>query len=168
MRHFFHSLIPLSLLSSYTFTSQIVFFSPPEHFHPKIEVAACFMKTGDEFLFLKGLARKDHGETWGIPGGKCEKGETAQEAVIREVWEETGIVLKSEKIRDCGKVYFRHPTLDFTYYMFEYTLESKPSVRIQTDEHSDFRFLTLKEALDILPLMPGEAECIDYVYGIHK
>lgn len=156
------------LLPIYSFAAQIVFTSPPENFHPKVDVAACFIKVGDKFLFLKGLTSKAHGETWGIPGGKCEKGETALEAIIREVLEETGIALQSSKIRDCKVVYFRHPTIDFTYHMFEYTLESSPKVQIQKDEHSDFRFLTLQEALESLPLIPGEAECIDIVYGVKK
>ncbi|GAB89448.1 NUDIX domain-containing protein [Gordonia rhizosphera] len=31
---------------------------------------------------------------WTVPGGKVEPGETLAEAVIREVWEETGLVVE--------------------------------------------------------------------------
>lgn len=166
MSHFFQKLLCWLVFPLYASATQIVFTSPPENFHPKVEVAACFIKVGDQFLFLKGISHKAHGETWGIPGGKCEIGETAQETVIREVQEETGLVLQSEKIRNCKTVYFRHPTIDFTYHMFEYSLENFPKIQIRKDEHLEFRFLTLEEALHTLPLIPGEAECIELVYGI--
>lgn len=40
------------------------------------------------------LVRRGHGPaagTWSVPGGRIEAGETAQEAVVRELLEETGI-----------------------------------------------------------------------------
>ncbi len=35
---------------------------------------------------------------WGLPGGGLEYGETAEHAVIREVWEETGLNVEIDKL----------------------------------------------------------------------
>lgn len=42
------------------------------------------------------IARPKRG--WGLPGGHIEKGETPQQAAIREVYEETAVVIKDVRI----------------------------------------------------------------------
>lgn len=42
---------------------------------------------------------------WTLPGGGIEKGESANDAAIREVHEELGIVLRSNNCRHIGQVY---------------------------------------------------------------
>ncbi len=37
-------------------------------------------------------------KTWSLPGGKVRIGETILEAAEREVWEETGVSVKAEKV----------------------------------------------------------------------
>jgi ADP-ribose pyrophosphatase YjhB (NUDIX family) len=49
--------------------------------------AVCALEHGERVLFL----RQPHREGWSLPGGLLDRGETAQEAVVRELWEETGL-----------------------------------------------------------------------------
>ena len=44
------------------------------------------------------IARPKRG--WGLPGGHVEKGETPQQAAIRDVYEETAVVIKDVRIVD--------------------------------------------------------------------
>jgi len=68
-------------------------------------------KIGKDLLFTIGAAGvviNEHGEillqrrsdfgTWGLPGGTIEPGENPADAVVREVWEETGIHVVPEQI----------------------------------------------------------------------
>lgn len=56
-------------------------------------LAAIFNEKGEIFLQKRG----DNGK-WGLPGGAMELGETLNEAVIREVKEETGFKIKPESL----------------------------------------------------------------------
>jgi 8-oxo-dGTP pyrophosphatase MutT (NUDIX family) len=51
----------------------------------------------DHRIFL-GKSTYQRFHPWGILGGGLEHGEDSEEAVVREVWEETGITVKVEKL----------------------------------------------------------------------
>ena len=62
-------------------------------------------------LFRKGGWKSNH---WGPPGGGVDKGETPEQAAVRETFEESGLRVKSEDLElliqrtkhDFGMVYF--------------------------------------------------------------
>jgi len=55
-----------------------------------IPATCCFVARGDQLLFVKRAVEPCLGQ-WGFPGGFIELGETAEEAVLRELEEETGL-----------------------------------------------------------------------------
>ena len=59
--------------------------------------AAAVMVDEDGNIFLvKSTYQRFH--PWGLPGGSLEYGEHPEEAVVREVWEETGLNVYIEKL----------------------------------------------------------------------
>ncbi len=79
-------------------------------------------KIGHDLLLLPGVAaaikddagrillqEKSSGEGWSLPGGAIEPGETPEQAVCREVREETGILVEPRGIIDVyGGSHFRY------------------------------------------------------------
>lgn len=66
----------------------------------RIHIAAGVILNSDQTkVFITQRAPKAHkGGLWEFPGGKVEDGETAQQAVIRELDEEVGIVVTASEI----------------------------------------------------------------------
>ncbi|TGB04012.1 NUDIX domain-containing protein [Halobacillus salinus] len=78
-------------LCPFAVEKQVDFIEATGDYHfPKhiVSVAACITNEDGEVLLVKNEHRND---TYEIPGGRMEKGETLEEAVKREVLEETGI-----------------------------------------------------------------------------
>ncbi len=57
----------------------------------------CMLCDGDRILALDKVGKNYSGTTF--PGGHVEAGETFTEAVIREMWEETGYTIKNPVLR---------------------------------------------------------------------
>lgn len=138
-----------------------VFFTPQENFKGEnLHVVAAFIKAGDKVLFMKVAPHKWHPNQWAIPGGKVRDGETFDEAIFREVKEETSLELEYEFIKT---VYIRSEYTDFVYHMYEarvpFTIDDIPL----TPEHTDLAWWTLEEALQH-NLMTNEPECIRIAY----
>lgn len=60
--------------------------------------AACAMipVSPDEFLTI---SRRGSTSAWGLPGGKVDPGETVEEAVVREVFEELGVRIDRSQLK---------------------------------------------------------------------
>lgn len=81
---------------------------------------------------------------WGFVGGSIDKGEDSKEAVIREIWEETGIKLTSVEIHNMkflrNEKHEDGSSTDYWVVQLDYT----PEVKISR-EHSVFAWHSLKD-----------------------
>jgi 8-oxo-dGTP diphosphatase len=136
-----------------------VFVERPTAFCQGMEVAGCFCEHDGKVLFLLRNPEKPQGNTWCVPGGKLEKDECPIEAVIREVQEETGLILPKENLHYCRAVFIRFPNSEFILHLFRIHLNEFPDLLLNTREHSDYCWVTYEEAL-CLPLIPGGEECL--------
>ncbi len=66
-----------------------------------INSTLCYIERGDEWLLLHRVKKKNdlNKDKWIGVGGKFEDGESPEECVIRETWEETGLTLTDYRYR---------------------------------------------------------------------
>lgn len=81
---------------------------------------------------------------WGLPGGGLEYGESAGDAVIREVWEETGLNVEVEKL-------LLNKTFAPDKFAMYYLCTIKSGVFQPSDEVSEYGFFTLDKLPDVRP-----------------
>lgn len=79
---------------------------------------------------LLGKRKGSHGAgEWSLPGGHCDKGETSDQGAIREVKEETGLIVKEVRKLTWNDHYF--PEVDrqyITLYYVAYDWTGEPYV----------------------------------------
>ncbi|RLQ92227.1 NUDIX hydrolase [Planomicrobium sp. Y74] len=106
----------------------------PKHI---VAVSAYITNAEGEALLIKAHWRKD---TWEPPGGQVEQGEALDEAVRREVMEETGIEID---IHGITGVYY-NASSEILSVVFRATC-SKSEIRMQPEEIFDAKFVSLTE-----------------------
>lgn len=109
-------------------------------------------------------ARKDaQFGLWGIPGGKLDKNETTVAGLSRELWEETKIKSSFEDFCYLDKAISQNPC-DKTYvlYLYYLKLDALPNVEINTDEHLDYKWVTVDE-FEKLNLLLSQGKAFDLV-----
>ena len=107
------------------------------------EVVAALIWDKDKFLICQRPAHKARGLMWEFVGGKVEKGESKQEALIRECKEELDIRISvGEKFAEVTHVYE-----DITVHLTLYNC-AIASGEIKMLEHNDVKWITPKEIPD--------------------
>ncbi len=105
--------------------------------------------------FGKALLVRTHkwSNLWGIPGGKIKWGEPAEDALRRELREETNLEVEDIRfilVQDC--IHSREFYRDAHFVLLNYTCKVRPPIQVQlNDEAREYRWLTLPE-IEKLPL----------------
>lgn len=128
----------------------MIFQRPPDDFNSQFEIASCFVRHGNDYLFLLRRNEKDEGDKWGIPTGRIERGENPLAAMLRELYEETGIVATDESLLFLGESYVRFPDVyDFKAYVYRLSLTQKPKIIISPLEHKEYLWSSKGNAFNL-------------------
>lgn len=115
------------------------------------ETTLCYIEQDNKYLMLHRTKKSNdpNREKWIGVGGKVEAGESVEECLLREVMEETGLVLKKYQYR--GKLYFHSDTYEdeimylYTSSKFEGKLIECKEGELAWIEKSDILNLNLWE-----------------------
>lgn len=135
--------------------------TPIFDYEPQIEVSTGFIKSNGKYLLLKRASVEEQAQTWGIPGGKLEKGETEIEGFVRETLEETGIEISDFETKNIGSFYAQHTKYYYKLHIFYVDLDAEnPDVSLDPSEHSDYVWTCL-EGMKNYSLILGQNEIIE-------
>lgn len=107
-------------------------------------------------LLLVRRAREPAAGTWSLPGGRLEAGESAEAAIVRELAEETGLVVEAGPL--IGRVTRPGPD-GATYLIEDFRVRVVGGSLVAGDDASAARYVGRAE-FDELPLSPGLAEAL--------
>lgn len=105
-----------------------------------IEVVAGVIYKKNKFLIAQRNLKKEQGGLWEFPGGKVEKNETYEQALIREIKEEFNADIQVETY--IGETIHHYPEKDIKLKFFRATLLSS---KIELLEHEDCKWITKEE-----------------------
>jgi 8-oxo-dGTP diphosphatase len=109
----------------------------------------------DESVLLVRRGNEPSKGRWGIPGGVVELGETDEEAVAREVKEETGLEVRPVRFLTAFDSIVRDDQgrVRFHYILFEYLCEAVEGTLHASSDAQEARWFILSSlsSIDILP-----------------
>ena len=112
-----------------------------------IEVVAAVIHDGRGRIFATQRGSGDFKDSWEFPGGKMEPGETPEEALRREIWEELVTRIVVERLLET--VEWDYPQFHLTMHCYLCRVESG---RLELKEHEAARWLR-----------GGELESVDWL-----
>jgi 8-oxo-dGTP pyrophosphatase MutT (NUDIX family) len=127
-----------------------------------LHVVGCLVRIEAKILLLKRQVGKRHANFWGLPAGKVDTGETASAAMVRELFEETGLVCQESDLKLEEIFNVDQGDQQFTYTYFSLDIFEYPEVILSKEEHSNSMLFSPQKAQK-LPLVPGELECMTIV-----
>jgi len=110
-------------------------------------------------LLVKRSSQSTHqAGLWELPGGKMDPGETFDQALLREVVEETGLTIALDRV--VGAAQWEHPQVHVAYIILEaHVVEGQ--VRL-SDEHDDCRWATPADVA-MMEVCPQYVPCLEAV-----
>jgi phosphoglycolate phosphatase-like HAD superfamily hydrolase/ADP-ribose pyrophosphatase YjhB (NUDIX family) len=129
--------------------------------YPLAAVGALIFNSKNEMLMIK---TRKWSHLWGIPGGKIRSGETIEEAVRREIKEETNLDLSRIEfamIQDCINPPEFYKQAHFV--LLDYIARSLPGEVILNEEAEEYQWCSMEKALKLSLNTPTRI-LINYVH----
>ncbi len=121
-----------------------------------MRVVGCFFEYDDKFVLVHRHAHKVDGDTWGLPSGKVEDGENDEQAIQRELYEETGYQAELSDFEKLGAFDFVTPRGDtVTYVTYRLGLKTFHDIVLEEAAHSEYKWTTAEEADKMDDLIHG-------------
>ncbi|WP_413380731.1 NUDIX hydrolase [Alkalihalobacillus sp. 1P02AB] len=102
--------------------------------------------------------KRENGSEWSLPGGARESGETLEQAVIRETFEETGLTVEIKVIFAINKK-FSLCTHAVIFTFVARIVGGEISIQDQ-DEITDIAWINMKEAEKIMFYFPNGVQSL--------
>ena len=122
-----------------------------------IEVVAAIIHDEEGRIFATQRGYGPMKDGWEFPGGKMEAGETPEDALKREIWEELETRIEVEQLFE---------TIDYDYPDFHLTMHcyicKVESGKLTLKEHEAARWLT-KEQLSSIDWLPADRSIIGHL-----
>lgn len=126
---------------------------------PLFEAVGCICVLNGKILLLHRQEQRSHPNCWGLPSGKIKDGEHACRAMIRELYEETGILQSSENLNELAVFHVISKDLSFIYALYRCDMPHDTQVTINLNEHAEYRWCEPADALR-LKLVPDLEDCL--------
>ena len=120
----------------------------------QIEVVAAIIHDQEGRIFATQRGYGEWKDYWEFPGGKMEAGETPEEALKREIWEELETRIVVERLVET--VEYQYPTFFLTMHCYLCRVESG---RLELKEHEAAKWLN-KDNLESVNWLPADWEVV--------
>ena len=122
-----------------------------------VEVVAALIWDKNKFLICQRPEGKARGLLWEFVGGKVEKGETKEQALIRECREELEIVIKVGDV--FTDVIHRYPDIDVHLTLFNAKIAEGTPVML---EHNDIKWIGVEE-ISAYSFCPADEQILEAI-----
>lgn len=121
----------------------------------RIEVVAAIIHDAEGRIFATQRGYGEWKDGWEFPGGKMEAGETPEEALRREIWEELETRIEVERLVET--VEYDYPQFHLTMHCFLCRVESG---RLELKEHEAAQWLE-KDELNEVDWLPADRAVVE-------
>jgi 8-oxo-dGTP pyrophosphatase MutT (NUDIX family) len=91
---------------------------------------------------------------WKCPGGRSKSEETAKEAAVREVWEETGIILRPETL----EILRKQRRNNHTFFFFKASISTLDGLKERGNEGEQVETFTSTQIAGMADFFPAHRE----------
>lgn len=111
----------------------------------KVHYSDNFVFWNNKLLLIQRATDDEGANKWGLPGGHVDAGETHEQAAIRELQEETGLVVENPILAGTHQ----DDNVMIEYYTSTIESDTEPQLVLDTAEHQSYKWVDLhKEGID--------------------